>query len=534
MAGNWRKLSVQFVSALALLVALYARVRLLAVPLERDEGEFAYMGQLLLKGIAPFSHAYSMKLPGVSAAYALFISLFGATPTGVHLGLLLVNLCCVVLVYLLARRLFDAEAAALSGASFALLSLSRSVYGAHAHATHFVILFALAGWLLILTALDRRSFPRAFAAGLSLGAAVAMKQHAVLLLAFGLGYLVAAAWSRLNERKLALALGGLCAAGALVPYLAIVAAMAQGGSLARFWFWTVTYPRQYVTEQGIADGIGNFARTFEGLLLLQLPFWLLAAGGALLLALRRLRSSDPLFVAGLALFSLLAVCPGWYFREHYFVLVLPAAALLAGAAARAAEGLLPRAFPLRPLVPALLLAVAASHTLFHEREYLFTLTPSQVSRYTFDENPFPESLQVAAYLKEHTSPGDRIAVLGSEPQIYFYSDRLSATGHIYMYGLMENQPLAERMQREMIGEIEAARPKYVVAVNVEKSWLRQAHSLDLVGPWRERYLAKGYEVAGVTDIVSSESTRYLWGEDAARYTPVSHAYLTIYKRRDAI
>ena len=46
-----------------------------------------------------------------------------------------------------------------------------------------------------------------------------------------------------------------------------------------------------------------------------------------------------------------------------------------------------------------------------------------------------------------------MAVLGSEPEIYFLARRHSATGYIYTYGLMEAQPFARRMQDEMIREI---------------------------------------------------------------------------------
>ena len=81
--------------ALVLVTVAYVRIRLLHVPLERDEGEYAYMGQLLLGGTPPYANAYSMKLPGVSAVYALFMTLFGQTPFGIHLGLLVVNGACI-------------------------------------------------------------------------------------------------------------------------------------------------------------------------------------------------------------------------------------------------------------------------------------------------------------------------------------------------------------------------------------------------------------------------------------------------------
>ena len=37
---------------------------------------------------------------------------------------------------------------------------------------------------------------------------------------------------------------------------------------------------------------------------------------------------------------------------------------------------------------------------------------------------------VADYLKSHCAPDARIAVMGSEPEIFFYAHRRSATGHI--------------------------------------------------------------------------------------------------------
>src|SRR5260370_23684625 len=80
--------------ALLLLVVLSSsliRLRLLSLPLERDEGEYAYAGQLLLQGIPPYQLAYSMKFPGTHVAYAAIMALFGQSPAGIHLVLLLVT-----------------------------------------------------------------------------------------------------------------------------------------------------------------------------------------------------------------------------------------------------------------------------------------------------------------------------------------------------------------------------------------------------------------------------------------------------------
>src|SRR5512133_3089225 len=96
----------------ALIVAI--RIRLLGIPLERDEGEYAYAGQLILQGIPPYKLAYNMKFPGTYAAYALIMSLFGQTISGIHLGLLLVNTATSALIFLLGRHLMNNSTAGIA------------------------------------------------------------------------------------------------------------------------------------------------------------------------------------------------------------------------------------------------------------------------------------------------------------------------------------------------------------------------------------------------------------------------------------
>jgi hypothetical protein len=64
---------------LIMLAAASIRIRLLETPLERDEGEYAYAGQLITQGIPPYFLAANMKLPGTDAAYALILAIFGQT-----------------------------------------------------------------------------------------------------------------------------------------------------------------------------------------------------------------------------------------------------------------------------------------------------------------------------------------------------------------------------------------------------------------------------------------------------------------------
>lgn len=123
--GLFRQFDPRFYYAALLLVILLVagiRFHLRTMPLERDEGEYAYAGQLILQGIPPYALAYNMKLPGTYAAYAAIMAAFGQTATGIRLGLLLINVATIVLVFLLAQKLAGTLAGFVAGTTYAALS----------------------------------------------------------------------------------------------------------------------------------------------------------------------------------------------------------------------------------------------------------------------------------------------------------------------------------------------------------------------------------------------------------------------------
>ena len=108
----------------------------------------------------------------------------GETARGIHLGLLLVNAASVILLYVVTARLFGAMAGIIAGASYALLSTNLAVFGFVAHATHFVVLPALIGLILLLRAEESRRPTFFFWSGLAFGIAFLMKQPGIFLGAF--------------------------------------------------------------------------------------------------------------------------------------------------------------------------------------------------------------------------------------------------------------------------------------------------------------------------------------------------------------
>ena len=59
-----------------------------------------------------------------------------------------------------------------------------------------------------------------------------------------------------------------------------------------------------------------------------------------------------------------------------------------------------------------------------EQGILFLLGAA-ACRIIYNDNPFPEAVQIAKYIKANSNDSDKIAVFGSEPEICFYADRQS-------------------------------------------------------------------------------------------------------------
>jgi hypothetical protein len=513
--------------ALAVIVlVVFVRVRLLDVPLERDEGEYAYTGQLMLQGIPPFRLSSNMKLPGTDAAYALSLAAFGQTAAGVHGGLLIVNLGTITLLFFLGRRLFGEAAGCVASASYALLAVGMGVLGTSAHATHFVALPALGATLLLLRWNDSHRSAMLFWSGLLYGLAVVMKQPGVLFAAFGALDLL---WNQRRHlrsgRRRVLLRFGVFALAVCLPLAVTCLILWRAGVLPRFWFWTVTYARAYSSVVPLAGGVQVFFRTIPRVVSPNWALWILGGAGLVLAWTRKPDRDSALFATMFLAFSFLTVCPGFYFREHYFILMLPAVALLAGAAVAAAGDHLSGALPVIIFVGVVMTSVIP------QRYFFFHMGDAELSRRLYGPNPFPEAVAVADYIKNHSSSDARVAVLGSEPEIYFYAQRHSATDYIYTYALGEPQPYALQMQNEMIRDIEAARPEYIVAVNVTTSWLFQPTSPMRIFNWFSDYGPKHYDCVGVADIISTTNTVYHWENAAAAYQTRSPYFLRIFKRR---
>lgn len=523
---------------LLLAVALVAiiRIRLLAIPLERDEGEFAYGGQLMLQGIPPYQLFYNMKFPGIYAVYALIMALFGQTPAGIHLGLLLVDLANIFLFYKLSRRFQDQAVAAISTASLALLSTSPIVVGMSAHATHFVVLFALGGILVLGRAVISGKPVLFFWSGILMSVACLIKQPGVFFGIFGFCLIAFKALTERERWRIHVLRLASYAVGAILPLVFTGIVLWKAGVFGRFWFWTVSYAKIHATEFPFSAGLRNLAYFLSTIPLTAEGFlWIIAALGLAALLLEQGDIHRKIWLLSFFVSSCLAVAASNYFTRHYFVMLLPALSLLIGEAFSITAQWAAR-WRQKPAGAPWIFALFILTWLlpvYRYRELFFFASPDEVCRMLFHGNAFVECQELGRHLGQNSSPDATIAVLGSEPEIFFYAHRHSATGYIYMYDFYQPQPDAAGMQREMIQQIEQSKPEYLVFVMDPVSWYLSSDTRRVEGSlvlnWFPAFTKKFYDTAGL--ILIKPDPEYNWGREAMNHPAFRGPFISVFKRK---
>lgn len=561
---------------LVVLVASWLRYRLAPMPLERDEGEYAYMGKLILEGIPPYKEAYNMKLPGTYYMYSIIMLLFGKTYTGIHIGLMFMNAGTMILMFVAGKKLFSPMTGLIAAATYGLMSISPNFLGFAAHATHFVSFYAALGLYFFSKydehqqkyfslfnshkssqstgepdKADGRGFVRtqtpplgggweglffALLTGIMFGMAFLMKQQALFFILFG-GVVVLISHflnKPLNIKKTIIDTL-IYSIGVFIPYILVVLLMIMSGNFDKFWFWTVEYASKYATGLNWEEGQKLLDMTFKPMWDEFTILWLLALGGVAVLFIGKYSLKQRILGISFSLFAILSVCPGFFFRQHYFICLLPAVGLMAGISLDYLGSMASQKLKVKALtyVPFILFILIAGNSLSKNKPYYFKVKPMQLCKAIYGSNPFTESVEIAKYINKNSSEDDKIAVLGSEPQLFLYADRHSATGYIYTYAMMEIHDYNKKMQEEMISEIEQNKPKFLVFCRISTSWLARPGSPMLVFDWFNKYSQANYELVGIADMVGQMQTSYYWDMEAKMYQPKGQEYVMVFKRKSS-
>lgn len=536
-----KRFSAAWLGLLAIIVVFgWLRIRLLEVPLERDEGEYAYIAQSMLHGIPPYLAAYSMKLPGIFIVFAGILLAFGRSVAGIHLGLLAAVSLSIVLVFVLARRLLDDGAAFAAAACFALLSAGQAVKGFNANAEPFILPLALGGLILLLKGREgRRAGLWLFLSGLSFGGAFLIKQHGAVFGIFGGLYLLGSLGRARTDplrRKIAMLAAYVC--GTILPFATVLLVFIKMGIFEKFWFYTFVYSRTYVSHATADEAMVSLYFSFRDIIMDAPLVWAAAVFGLFFAARKRWTGGSRSFWIGFTAASFLALIPGFYFRPHYFILVFPAVSCLAGAAAMMAWKALKKAIPgRRAFATAVVLAVVVfGSPIYQQRKLLFAANAWEASWEMYGPLPFffNETRDIARRLKPSLSAGSTIAVVGSEPQIYFYLDKKAPTGFIYVYYLTEEQPYAPAMQAEFKRDLETSLPDYLIYAPSWKDEYFSQEAYDGLLRWYENFRDRHYDLIGLAEVISRRTTLYRWGDEVRGHKFRSLRRILVYQRRAAL
>jgi hypothetical protein len=508
------------------------RVRLLDVPLERDEGEYAYMGQLILDGTPPYTEAYNMKFPGIYFIYAGIIGLFGETHTAIHFCLLLVNVLTIILLFIFARTAYDGWVAAAAAGAFALLSMSYHVQGFWANAEHFILPFVIGANLLLLSAMRKNRIDYIFFSSILFGCAALVKQQGVFFGLFGFAALLISLWQNksFDKRiywKYILAYFG----GAVIPLLLCFSYLAYAGVLEKFYLWTFTYAKEYSSLVPTMDIEYYFISSFIPLWQHTTLIWIIAGVGFITVFYAAHCKQSCILILGLLIAGSVALSVGFYFRPHYFILVLPAVALLFGIGIRFIYRVFSKASShiVRYFPPTFIITITFLSTLIAHWDVLVQFSPAQVTETVYHYNPFPYSSKIAEIIREKTSKEDRIAIIGSEPQFLFYSQRRSATSFIYTYSLVEDQPFAEQFCLEMIQQVESTAPKLLVYTHVLPEWYQKSKGEEELNKWFFSFTKLHYTPIARFEYVYLNDTLLVTDPTLLLKEPTHLFWITIYE-----
>ena len=351
-----------------------------------------------------------------------------------------------------------------------------------------------------------------------------MKQPGGAFLLFAVAYLIGAQW-RAPLKTLAVRLVMLLF-GAAIPVAVTAWLLYRGGVFPTFWFWTVDYARAYASEVPLSRLPGLLAYVIPQARSEILLGVLVLFGMSAMFWSSRARSHR-MFLSLLLVLSALSVSPGLYFRKHYFVLLLPVLCLLIAVGVSGATDYLRarRTSGMLQAAPVLVFLLAFAGTLFWQRDMMLRWPAASVGVFLYPGQPFAAAQQIGEYIRQNTPADAQVAVFGSEPEIYFYSQRHSATGYIYMYPLTEPQKYAAAMRQQLVDEVERTHPEMVVLVFVEDSWLEAARPNS---EFCRTYVKQGYRRVGVVDV--GHPANSVWGVAAAQPQHAAPPCIYIYQR----
>jgi len=426
-------------------------------PFERDEGVYATVAQGLLKGQMPYRDLFDNKPPLVYAWYALSFMLFGEKVIAPRiLASVLLSLTTLSL-FSQVRMVFPRGVAHLAAGLFGL-STGLPFVALHANTEAYMLLPLVTSLVAFTTGMRRGSMRWFVLSGVLCGVAMMTKQVAF----WNLGALMAVGavwrWKVDGSTWRAFRPSACVFAGAAAAVGLIAVPFALTGSLDELFYANVSYNWLYVGVLSFSERLADFVNGTAYVAAVAAPL----AGGAvwgLLTVVRRRKQPLDYLILAWALASVAGVATGGRFFPHYFLHLMPAAAVLTAAVVYEVvtrRSLQPIGKPAVAIASLLVLTSLTVTTVMYlaPRAAEQRVAVSVAEQKEWEAN----SRKLGEYIKARTRPDDKIFNFGREAPIYFYADRRPAVRYFSDWPFWWD----EMSLYETIKALRITRPVYII------------------------------------------------------------------------
>ncbi len=533
------KICTAILLLLVIIFTVLIRLPYLNVPLERDEGGYAYIAWRMEQGELPYKDVYDNKPPLIYFIYLLIFKIFGYSVKAIHSFLLLWVLAEVLLIYKFSQKIFQKNSIALLAAAiFAVITSEPGVFGGTANTEIFMLLPLIGSYVFLLLAEEEQNPRWLFLCGALNGIAFMIKPVAFYNFAGAVIYLSFVTFKKHDLNNLGKKYFYSVIGFIVIPILILVYFWWRDAA-RELIYWVFSYNLDYMSVGGSIwskEALSSFWRRFSFILTGDILFWAFGLY-AFVLLLRKNVEVAVLLMTWLVM-SFFGVASGKRFFPHYFIQILPPLAVGAAWGIWYFVSRQMKVIKNKGIRNSLIYCLAAGVIILPLKanyKYLFIYTPDQISERIYNENPFVAARQIASYLAAQTLPADTIAILGSEPEILYYAQRKSATKYIYFHHVLWRKTLAEvlQKQKEVIIEIENNNPQYLIAVNIDTSVGKKEDTPDYLFNKMRQVIKDEYSLAGFVSI-NSGATSYVFGQENvkkhAESLRLEQQHIMIYKR----
>lgn len=514
---TWWGVGLLFV---CIVVLFLFRLNFVNFAMERDEGIYIYFGKLILEGKVPYNDFYEIRFPGIFYMYALVVKLFGYSAKGVGIGFGVIISLSSCFVYFITLRLVRLHYISLIAAvSFFVLSFSPAVVGFTRQSEHLVNLFFIAS-LFVLCIREKPHFALTILSGLLACMAILIKPNAVFFAPVVLAFLLLL---QVQSWSISAVLNKIFfwIMGFLLPILFFGAILFFNNALGNFYTFAIEEAGKYATGIGYELSKMMLTNSVKNIYSFNTYFILCYIATLFSLYFMPIPARVKYMVIVLAMCSLLTITPGYRFYNHYFIMLMPSIAILSSLIYWWVQAFFPSLFSRTFLIPLLLFTLVIIIHFAKNKDYYSGNTEEETIYNAYGENPFNEAKLIGAFLKPNCSKQDKIALIGSEPELYVYTGLNSATRHDYFSYLMSDTTLTTQVgkwQREYFDDLIKNKPKFVV-FNYNKTSLNATSKSDMriLGNCMN-YLNATYTCIAWIDLKTPFQPQYFYGEQSKNFT----------------